>query len=94
MHTILHRPNRIMKHEAFSLMVLVGLTTLSGCASNQPLSADDSRNVSEVKVASLAVANPLREEQTLVTSDMKAAVLVVGLTQMSVLVDSARGQSN
>ena len=82
-------------HKALATsMFLIGLTLTVGCASNlsPSFSPDDAMMIRNVEPADARVADTHPASDVLVTANMKAAVLVVGLSQMSRLVDSARGR--
>lgn len=90
-----------MKNSLATSTFLIGLMLTGGCASNltRSLSPDDAMVIPNVEPAGTRVAGLRNVSDTqaadqLVTTNMKAAVIVVGLSQMSRLVDSARGQSN
>lgn len=90
-----------MKHSLATSIFVIGLTLTGGCASNlnQSFSPDDAIRIPNVdpdgtRVAGLRNVSDTQAADQLVTTNMKAAVIVVGLSQMSRLVDSARGQSN
>jgi hypothetical protein len=81
-----------MKNSLATSMFVIALTMTGGCASNlsQPLSPGDAMTIPGTRVAdgrSTQAADP-------VTTNMKAAVIVVGLSEMSRLADAARGQPN
>ncbi len=81
-----------MKNGLTTSMLLIGLTMTGGCASNpsQPFSPGDAMTIPGTRVAD----GRSTEAADLVTTNMKAAVIVVGLSEMSRLADSAQGQPN
>ena len=84
-----------MKNGLATFLILSGLATSGGCASNLgsmspgEFSPDDAMKIRNVDPTG-RVANA--DADALVTPNMRAAVLVVGLSEMSRMVDSARGQ--
>jgi hypothetical protein len=82
----------MMKNRLTTSMFLIGLSMTGGCASNlsQSLSPSDAMTIPDTRVAD----GRSTQAADLVTTNMKAAVIVVGLSEMSRLADSARGQPN
>ena len=85
-----------MKNSLATSVFLIGLTMTGGCASNlsQPFPPGDAMTIPNAEPSGTRVAQSARGSAELVTTNMKAAVIVVGLSEMSRLVDSARGQPN